>query len=214
MNPRKIKALIFDFDGTICDSLSIKGEAFSSLYKSYGQEIQKRIKDFHDENGGVSRTDKFIFFQKEIVSEDYSKKKINELSEKFSKIVTKKVIEANFIDGALEFLNKHHKNYKLFISSATPTEELKTIIKEKQMAQFFNHVYGSPQSKSDHIRSIMEITNYSQHEIVFVGDAFSDQYAAKNTGVKFIAVGENDSIKSAAKRIPNLFNLEEIILRY
>ena len=43
MNRIKIEAVIFDFDGTICDSLKIKEEIFGELYLSYGEKIKKKL---------------------------------------------------------------------------------------------------------------------------------------------------------------------------
>ena len=61
----KIDAVIFDFDGTICDSLQVKEEAFGELYREYGKKISHKV-DFHRENLGVPR-EKFVHFQKNIV---------------------------------------------------------------------------------------------------------------------------------------------------
>ena len=38
----KIKAIIYDFDGVICDSVNVKTEAFGEMYAQYGKEIQKK----------------------------------------------------------------------------------------------------------------------------------------------------------------------------
>ena len=43
MNGFKVEAVIFDFDGTICDSLKIKEEIFGELYLSYGEKLKKRL---------------------------------------------------------------------------------------------------------------------------------------------------------------------------
>ena len=37
-----IKAIIFDFDGVIAESVDIKTEAFAELYKYYGDEVVKK----------------------------------------------------------------------------------------------------------------------------------------------------------------------------
>ena len=43
MNGFKVEAVIFDFDGTICDSLKIKEEIFGELYLSYGEKLKKKL---------------------------------------------------------------------------------------------------------------------------------------------------------------------------
>ena len=37
----KIKAIIFDYDGVIAESVNVKTEAFAELYKHYGIDIVK-----------------------------------------------------------------------------------------------------------------------------------------------------------------------------
>ena len=71
--------------------------------------------EFHRENLGISRETKFIHFQKNIVREDYSRKTITKLSNKFSNLVKQKVIDAGFISGALRFLEKKILIYLIYI---------------------------------------------------------------------------------------------------
>ena len=53
-----IKNIIFDYDGTISDSVNIKTEAFAKLYSAYGNQIVKKVVYYHLSNGGISRFDK------------------------------------------------------------------------------------------------------------------------------------------------------------
>ena len=212
MDPKKIKAIDFDFDGTICDSLDIKGQAFADLYKSYGHHVQDIVRKYHAQNGGIPRDKKFLYFQKEIIKEDSSEKKIENLSREFSDIVTKKVIAADFIPGASEFIKDYHKRYSLYISSATPILELQTIVREKKIYQYFKNVYGSPKSKSEHISTILNNGKFSKDEIVFIGDASSDIYAAESMSIAFIGVGNDPAINASAYKVDSLLGLEEILI--
>mgnify|MGYP006077874289 FL=1 len=51
----KIKAIIFDYDGVIAESVNVKTEAFAELYKPYGTDIVQKVIKHHEANGGVSR---------------------------------------------------------------------------------------------------------------------------------------------------------------
>ena len=57
-----IKGIIFDFDGVIAESVHIKSSAFSDLYKSYGEDIVKRVVKHHEANGGMSRYKKIRYY--------------------------------------------------------------------------------------------------------------------------------------------------------
>ena len=43
-----IKAIIFDFDGVIVESVKLKSNAFASIYKPYGLKIMKKVFDIKD----------------------------------------------------------------------------------------------------------------------------------------------------------------------
>ena len=88
-----IKGIIFDFDGVIVESVSVKTDAFAELYSKYNDDVIKNIIDHHLANGGMSRFKKLniiitIFSKKAI-----TKSELEYLADKFSKIVLKKLLK-------------------------------------------------------------------------------------------------------------------------
>ena len=59
-----MKAIIFDFDGVILDSMGIKSEASAKIYEPYGDEIVKKVMEHHEANGEMSRYKKFEYYHK------------------------------------------------------------------------------------------------------------------------------------------------------
>ena len=58
------QAIIFDFDGVVVESGDIKTQAFANLYRSYGDlTIMTEVARYHKLNGGMSRYQKFHYFQ-------------------------------------------------------------------------------------------------------------------------------------------------------
>lgn len=180
-----IKAVIFDFDGVILESADIKTEAFRELFSESGDKAQKGIA-YHLENAGLSRYVKFQYFYENILKKSLSKEKELELGERFSKIVLKKVLEAPFVAGALEFLSGSNSSYDFFIASGTPEEELRHILRERNLNAYFKEAHGSPKTKPDVIRDILSRYNLNNKEVVYIGDAESDRRAARETNVFFI----------------------------
>jgi phosphoglycolate phosphatase-like HAD superfamily hydrolase len=205
MSAKNIDAVIFDFDGTICESLEVKEEAFGEIYSAYGKDISQEVMSFHRENLGVPRTDKFFHYQKNVVGEDHSIEQIKSLCKEFSDIVTEKVILAPFIKGALSFLQENYKEISLFLSSATPQEELIEIAKKKNISHFFKLIAGSPETKAAHVSDVLAL-GYSKERVVYVGDASQDMMAAQKTDISFIGIGRNNFPKSI-QTIENLENL-------
>ena len=208
-----VNAIIFDFDGVVLESLNVKTNAFKKLYESYGSDISKRVVEHHLENGGVSRFDKIKFYHNIFLGEDIDEKKIQKIAQKFSEMVVNEIMKVPFVDGAKQFIEDNYKRYLMFISSATPTNELKFICKQRKIAKYFQGIFGSPDSKSKHISSI--ITNYSlnNREIVFIGDSSSDLDAANTHNLTFIArlSGVSNNLVNEKYTLSDLNKLGRII---
>jgi len=183
--------LVFDFDGVITDSVKIKAEAFSELYEIYGNDIAEQVVQHHLKHGGMSRYDKFRYYHNNFLKEEISESEIQELSDKFSNLVVKKVIGANEILGAEEFLNFHClDNMMCAINSATPHDEINFIVHERGIKKYFAEIYGSPNSKTYNLQNILTFNKLLPSDALFFGDAYSDYQAAMEVGVTFVGVGK------------------------
>ena len=58
-----IKAIVFDFDGVILESVDIKTKAFIKLYENYPPKIKEEVKRYHLKHLGISRYEKIFHFQ-------------------------------------------------------------------------------------------------------------------------------------------------------
>ena len=211
-----IKAIIFDFDGVIAESINIKTNAFAELYGSYGKAVVDKVIKHHQLNGGISRFEKFKYYHKEFLGVDLSKKNINELAEQFSELVIDKIIHAPFIPGAEEYIKKNYNKYLLFISSGTPKKELVEICKQRGIIPYFKIIYGSPEEKSYHIKEILIKWHLKARETVFIGDAVSDREAAIQNQLHFIAkvdVDNDSPLINEMLQITDLSALQDCIDR-
>lgn len=182
-------AVFFDFDGVILDSVNIKTKAFGEMFKKYGTDIQKKVIEYHENNGGVSRYDKFKYYYEYLLERNIGKKEIEQLSKTFESLVIEKVIDAPFICGAIETLIKLKKeDVDCFVVSGTPDREIKHIINSRKLSTFFLEVHGSPDRKNIILKKIFKKYNYKAEKCLFIGDAMSDYYAADAFGVKFLGI--------------------------
>jgi phosphoglycolate phosphatase-like HAD superfamily hydrolase len=186
---KKVKALIYDFDGVICDSVNVKTEAFASIYQEFGEDIVEKVVLYHLEHGGVSRFEKFKYWHKLFLDIELDESQIQELSERFSALVLEKVINAPYLPGALEFIQKNSAKYLQFICTGTPENEIIFITGEKNIQSFFNGMFGSPTKKTQIINKILLENKLFPNEVVFFGDAVTDYKAALDTAVNFVGVG-------------------------
>lgn len=183
-----MKAIIFDFDGVILDSVIVKTNAFSEIYSKWGNKIQNAVLKHHMANGGVSRFEKFKLYHKKFLNINLSKNEISQLADYFSKLVFEGVCNSPFIPGAEEFLKIVKNNYLTFICTGTPQIEIEKILSIKKLNQFFNSVHGSPEDKITIINFIMRTNFLEPKDVLFIGDAMTDYNASMATNINFIGV--------------------------
>lgn len=205
----KTKAIIFDYDGVIAESVNVKTEAFAELYLPYGADVVKKVIAHHEANGGISRFEKFKIYHKEYLSIEINQTKVDKLAAQFSKLVLQKVIDSPYVKGAFEFLQENYQMYDFFISTGTPTGEIEKILKLKDIRKYFIEVYGSPEKKDAHVEKILNGHNYNKNQVVFIGDALTDRDAARKNGIKFIGRYTTvEEIKDEKYLIENFNELE------
>ena len=122
-------------------------------------------------------------------------------------MVIDKVVDAPYISGAMEFISNYHNIYDMYISTATPANEIDEIIKRKKLTKYFKGIKGSPESKVKHVRQIIRKNKYLQNEIIFIGDSDTDRQAASQNNIPFIAVLSGVGLESQKYKINDLNEL-------
>jgi phosphoglycolate phosphatase-like HAD superfamily hydrolase len=181
-----IKAIVFDFDGVILESADIKTEAFLELFAEYPQ-LRPAILQYHLENLGLSRYDKFAWIYRELLDRPFTAADREQLGCDFSAIVLDKILACPFVPGAREALETLAGRYSLFVASGTPQEELELIVRQRELKDYFVEVWGSPRQKTEIIHGILEQHRLRPEETMMIGDGSSDYKAAGETNVFFVA---------------------------
>jgi phosphoglycolate phosphatase-like HAD superfamily hydrolase len=182
----RFDAIVFDFDGVLVESTDIKTQAFGAMYAKYGPDIEHRVVEYHLAHAGLSRYAKFKVWQQEFLGMPYDDALGALLSEDFSRRVVEAIVAAPDVRGAREFLEAYHHRIPLFVASATPQDELVQIVERRRMSAYFLEVCGSPRSKAEILRQIIEARRYSPRRLLMVGDALADWRAAEEVGTRFV----------------------------
>lgn len=181
-----IRAIAFDFDGVLVESVEVKTRAFARLFNAEGPDAVRKILDYHLKNGGVSRFEKFRTIYRDILKRPLTDGAHDSLCRRYAEYVVDEVVAAPPVEGAERFLQAYGGRYPLFVISGAPEEELREIVRRRRMAEFFKEVLGSPKTKDVLLRETMERHQLAPAELVFVGDAETDWKAARETGVTFV----------------------------
>ncbi|MBX9633410.1 MAG: HAD hydrolase-like protein [Magnetospirillum sp.] len=186
------KALVLDFDGVVLDSTRVKSSAMAALFAHERPEHVAAIVALHERLGGVDRYRKFDMIHADILCRPLSPEWRAELGRRFSDLVFQQVLECPFIAGAHEALEECRSHgLPVFVASGTPEDELKTIVERRGLQPFFREVHGSPRGKPEILADIMERYGYCPNDLIFVGDAVTDEAAALERAVPFIGVVTN-----------------------
>ena len=185
MKPRHLKVIALDFDGTLVESNQIKDEAFKTLFSKWPDHQEAMIR-WHLNHNSIDRREKFHYFVEEVLGFSDRNDLVEKLTQEFSKLTLKAIIECPLVEGAQEFLEYFNGKAPLFLVSATPEKELNEITTAKGMHKYFKQIYGAPINKKEILKKIMISEKVSAEEMIFIGDSPEDEQDAIKVGIYFV----------------------------
>lgn len=201
----------FDFDGVLVNSVGIKTKAFESMFKQFGPEVLQRVLEHHRHHGGISRVDKIQYSHTHFVGEPLSEQELVRWTKHYSNLVLERVIEADWVAGAREFLEEVYRDSLVFVISGTPEDELVQVIRARGIEHYFTEILGSPTRKPEHIRNLLRQYDLSVNSCIFIGDALTDYDAARETGLHFIGIQGDMRLPDDALVLPDCTGLKAAI---
>ncbi|MCH7819508.1 MAG: HAD family hydrolase [Candidatus Marinimicrobia bacterium] len=179
------KAIAFDFDGTLIESIEMKTNAFKELFSEYPDEWEE-IKEYHLQNEGISREVKIPYIYNNFLGVALSAEKEKEAVKDYSDLVYEKMLTIPLVTGADKIITAERGSQKQFIASGTPEWELRLIFDKRGLTKYFDGVYGAPASKEEIVRNFSNESGIPPEEMLFVGDAQSDYEASRVCGMDFV----------------------------
>jgi phosphoglycolate phosphatase-like HAD superfamily hydrolase len=179
------KVIFWDFDGVIKDSVEVKSDAFESLFSPFGESISKKVRQHHEEHGGMSRFDKIPIYLA-WAGKDPTQRIVDQYADKFSQLVKQKVIGSSWVVGIKEYLQEHYCKQHFFLVTATPQLEIEYILDQLKIKLYFQKVIGSPINKGKAVESLLKEYDIDPIQAIMVGDSISDYKAAESNHVAFV----------------------------
>jgi phosphoglycolate phosphatase-like HAD superfamily hydrolase len=212
----RTEAIFFDFDGVLVDSVAIKRQAFEDVIAPYANGQLDRCMAYFMTQGGISRLLKFRHVWSNVLGRPNDEAAANGLASEFAERVFERTCGAPFIPGAAAFLDQYSSCLPMYVISGTPQGELRAIVAYRGMSHHFQGVFGSPASKIDIGRQIVEQEGYSPDRVCFVGDATTDRDAARALGLRFIGLhGPHLSpyLDGSEEMLGDLTTLQKVLLQ-
>lgn len=207
----KIRAVILDFDGVIAESNQVKDAAFAEFFSHYSEQ-REALLAHHEAHHARPRREKFEYAAA-LLGRPGDLGLLEEMGVQFSALVSSRVIACPPVPGAPEFLREFSTLLPLYISSVTPQEELRTILRGRSIDGCFVEAYGNPPTpKALAIAQVLERERLQPAEVAFVGDSLSDYQAASTAGLVFWGRDSGQSFAGARIDLfPDLHAIAEVL---
>jgi phosphoglycolate phosphatase-like HAD superfamily hydrolase len=215
------KVFVFDWDGTLFDSMETKRDNFvSSLSQAYGRgvEDENKVREMYIELSGKPRHELF-FDLSEQLNLNPTENVFSIFNNRFNNLNTLNLISAKLFSDAESFIRAINENKKqIFISSSVPEDELLVItnaILNGTYINMFDAIMGTTNSHQKgvtHIRDICEIACCEKMEIQYFGDDFEDYRLSQQAGVDCVIIDrEKRHSKLDIPKINSFNDIEEEI---
>lgn len=204
------RTIIFDFDGTIVDSLDLVIEVFKEMVPEHENASQDQVEALRN-----------------LSVKDISSSlgvpiwKVPFLVNKGRGLMQKRIDQVSVFEGLEVALSQlQAKGCKLHIISSNSTENVQNYIKNAGLDQYFESINGGVGlfGKKKYINRLCKKYCQNKEIVWYVGDEIRDIKAAKKAGVHMVAVGWGFNHPETLKAqkpdavAMNLVDLEKIIL--
>lgn len=202
-----IKNILWDFDGVIIDSMTIREYGFREIFKNFDKQSVDKLIQYHNNNGGLSRFHKIEYFFSNILKQTITQNEILQYADKFTTIMRQELINPkHLIIETVKFIKNNYKNYNFHIVSGSENNELNYLCKKLNLSQYFIGIHGSPTPKNNLVSTIITDYNYSLNETILIGDSINDYEAAIANKIEFYGYNNKD-LKNKAKIYIDNFNI-------
>ena len=198
INLLKYENIVLDFDGVILDANKQRKKNMKFvLDKNLNQELSKLTFDYFSKNSGVSRN---VKLRKFIKDELVLKKVLNEYYELNLSTLPK----CNLVKGVKEFIIKFYTSKKILILTGADEDEVKILVKNKNLNEYIFYLGGGPKSKIQHLKELQ-----LKRDSVFFGDSKYDNFTASEYGFDFVFVSGYTNTKEENLEYSYIENIED-----
>ncbi|TAG08278.1 MAG: carotenoid oxygenase [Verrucomicrobia bacterium] len=203
------RILVFDFDGTIADTLGETRRIFNQLAPEYG------IRNVTEDEIAELR---HLSLKELLVRLEIPKRRVPSLIARGSGMMRANITQLQLISGMAEvlpILRGHFHSFGILTSNTASNVEL--FLETHQLRKTFDFISSTSKltGKAKHIRAIRKTFSIKPEEMLYIGDELRDVTASKKAGIPVAAVtwGFNSPTSLAASAPDFLFNQPSDFLR-
>ncbi len=203
------RTLVFDFDGTIADTLGETRRIFNLIAPEYG------IRQVSEEELHQLR---HLSLRQLLDHLDIPKRRVPVLIARGTGLMRGNISSLPLIGGIAEVLvelRRHVGSFGILTSNTTPNVDL--FLKAHGLRGLFDFISSTSKltGKSKHLRAIRKTFSLRSEELLYIGDELRDVKASQKAGIPVAAVswGFNSRESLVAERPDHVFDSPADLLR-
>lgn len=193
---KKIRAVGFDFDGTLIMSEEKKIAEITTVFREKFKITKGVVAAYKNlSNKALNRAQKIEAMCLKLLKRKPTLKEQQDIAQDFGKhyeqsLRTCPLFQCTNIIKEL----KKQVNF-IFLLSLEDAKEVKQIASHCGLAKYFDEILGGPNSKVDNLKHILKKHHLKPQEVVYIADATSDIVASKKVKVKVVLIQKRFSYK-------------------
>lgn len=209
-------AIVFDCDGVLLDSNTLKTACFVEVLQAsgFGPADIEAFVVFQRANFGLSR---FRLFEALLTWELATRPVVTQamLLDSYSQAVRARYAFCAPTPGMRAVVADLARRTPLFVVSGSAEGELREVLAERQEAGFFRAIYGSPATKQENLRLVLAELEardaaLDRQSVLFVGDAEADFRAAVDAGLHFVYMDRYSTAQARMRGLASEHGLSTI----
>jgi len=183
-------AIIFDWDGTLFNSMEYKMRNMIKIFTEIGASESETVL-LYRKLSGVPREKLFKAMFNNLLGRSMTDGEYIHLSNTFTNLNIESSLNAKLFDDVIPAIKRLKILFCLFISSSSDHKELISVVKNNQIGECFEGVYGSKQEFNKgrgHFQHIMDKYQLKLQDLLFVGDDEQDMLIGKECGVDTVRI--------------------------
>lgn len=198
INLLKYENIVLDFDGVILDANKQRRQNMKFvLDKNLNQELSILTYDYFSKNSGVSRDVKLRkFIEDELV--------LKKVLKEYYELNLSTLPKCNLVKGVKDFIVKYYTSKKILILTGADENEVKVLVKNKNLNEYIFYLGGGPKSKIQHLKQLQ-----LKGDSVFFGDSKYDNFTASEYRFDFVFVSGYTNTKEENLEYSLIENIED-----
>jgi len=188
-NSNMIKAIGFDFDGTLIMSEDKKAQAMAKVFEEkfkIKNGVEKAYKKLV--GTGKNRHEKVVELFNKYVKRDPTKKELKEVEDHFGEHY-EEAFNVCPLFQCTNIIKELKSQVKfMFLLSLENKKEVKEIANHCGLVEYFDEVLGGPKSKVENLKHVLSKHKLKPNEVIYIGDSKGDIVASHKLGVKVVII--------------------------